>query len=95
MPREDLAWEALVEATRANPVFERGRIAVALKAIRECCQMDGISEEGIPDEIRSRAAHYRDHFKGIELTPTALARHWYRVLPRRSDDDILRERGYI
>lgn len=95
MSRENPAWDALVEATRSNPRFERGRIAVALKAIRECCRDDGILDEDVPKEITYRAKCYREHFKGIELTPTALARHWYRVLPQKSASDLLRERGYL
>lgn len=73
-------WNALVRETHANPAFEAGRIAVALKAIKEAAFTEGLTEEGLPEEIRLRAQAYRETFPGIPLTPTSLARHWFRVL---------------
>ena len=88
MPKQDLAWEAIVKATRANPAFERGRIATALSAIRECCQLDGIPEEDVPGEIELRAQYYREKWPHLDITPTALARHWYRVLPEKKESAL-------
>jgi hypothetical protein len=76
----DLAWEALVRETAANPAMERGALNAALKAIREAAHSEGLLEEGLPEEIRLRCNAYRQVFPGITLTPTALAKHWFRVM---------------
>jgi hypothetical protein len=76
----DLAWEALVKETAANPAIERGQLNVALKAIREAAYSEGLTEDGVPEEIRLRCQAYRDTFPGITLTPLALAKHWFRVM---------------
>lgn len=78
--QRDLAWEALVRETAANPAMERGALNVALKAIREAAYSEGLMEDGLPEEIRLRAIAYRETFPGITLTPTALAKHWFRVM---------------
>src|SRR4051812_10751735 len=78
----DAAWDALVRVTHANPDFERGRLNVALISIRSCCERDGLVPDDIPREIELRASWYGETFPGLALTPTALARHWYRVAPR-------------
>lgn len=76
----DLAWEALVQETAANPAMERGQLNVALRAIREAAFTEGLTEEGIPEEIRLRCEAYRRTYPGLPLTPTALAKHWFRVM---------------
>ena len=76
----DLCWEALVDETRAVPEIERGQLNVALRAIRACCQRDGIHPDSVPQEIHLRAAAYRRTFKNCSLTPMALAKHWQRVM---------------
>lgn len=76
----DLAWEALVRETHANPAMERGALNTALKAIREAAYSEGLMEDGIPVEIQLRAQAYRETFPGLALTPTALAKHWFRVM---------------
>lgn len=76
----DLAWEALVKETASNPAMERGALNVALKAIREAAFTEGLMEEGLPTEIALRAQAYRETFPGLALTPTALAKHWFRVM---------------
>lgn len=98
---QDLAWEALVRETAANPAMERGALNVALKAIRAASRDEGLMEDGLPEEIRLRCIAYREMFPGISLTPTALAKHWVRVVAHRSQPrseqqrafDQLRERG--
>lgn len=86
MARErDLAWEALVEETKANPAMERGALNQALRAIREAAATEGLLEEDVPAEIRLRAAAYRRTFAGLTLTPTALAKHWFRVVAQIDD----------
>jgi hypothetical protein len=81
--RRDLAWEALVRVTHANPAVERGVLNAALKAIREPCASPaggGILDDGmVAVEIESHAELYRQTFPGIVLTPMALAKHWFRV----------------
>lgn len=86
-PREpDLAWEALVEETKAMPEMERGALNVALKAIRAQCERDGLHPDEIPNEIRRRAKTYREvEFAGLTLTPTALAKHWNRCVPKQEE----------
>ena len=65
----DLAWEALVRETHANPAMERGALNVALKAIREAAFSEGLMEEGLPEEIRLRAEAYRQTFPGLDPDP--------------------------
>jgi hypothetical protein len=83
----DLAFEKLVEVTRANPDFERGQLNKALASIRSCCERDGIPADDVAREIGLRAGYYHETFPGLTLTPTALARHWYRVLPQGEGTD--------
>lgn len=75
-----MAWEALVRATHANPAFERGALNSALRAIREAAHSEGLHEDSLPAEIERRAQAYGRTFAGMTLTPTALAKHWFRVL---------------
>lgn len=97
----DEAWEALVRETAANPAMERGPLNAALKAIREAAFSEGIGEDGLPTEIRLRADAYRERWPHLTLTPTALARHWFRVIapvpqprtPTQRALDELRGRG--
>jgi len=84
----DPAFEKLVEVTRSNPDFERGRLNAALMSIRSCCDRDGIVPDDVALEIERRAAWYAETFPGLTLTPTALARHWYRVEPKQSESLI-------
>jgi hypothetical protein len=80
MADRDLAWEALVRETHANPAMERGKLNSALKGIREAALTEGLTEEGLPEEIRLRAQAYRDRWPQLTLTPNALAVHWFRVI---------------
>lgn len=78
----DLCWDALVAVTGAMPEVERGPLNTALKAIRAQCARDGINPDQIPNEIHRRAKLYREgQFRGLTLTPMALAKNWIRVLP--------------
>jgi len=93
--RTDLAFEALIEETRSNPHFERGKINQALKAIRIASFHEGIPEEELAVEIRLRADIYRRRWPEVELTAPALAKHWYRmatpVQPRSAAQQALDE----
>jgi hypothetical protein len=75
----DLAWEALVEVTHANEAIERGKLNVALKAIRVAWESEGGHPDDLHKEIPLRANAYRTLWPRITLTPTALAVHWKRV----------------
>jgi hypothetical protein len=88
MPKRqpDLAWEALVRATHANPAFERGALNSALGAIRAAALTEGLHEDSLPSEIESRAQAYGRTFPGMTLTPNALAKHWFRVLVERTPE---------
>ena len=81
----DLAWEALVRETASNPAMERGALNKALKAIREAYYSEGLLEEDLPGEIHTRALAYKRTFPNAALTPTALAKHWFRVMQGRDD----------
>lgn len=81
----DFSWEALVRETHANPAMERGALNAALAAIREAAFSEGLMEDGLPEEIRLRAEAYRRTFPGLTLTPTALAKHWFRVMVKADD----------
>jgi hypothetical protein len=97
----NLPWDALVKATLADEVAESGRIARALKTIRAIVVRDS-SEQTFTDprngewwiarQIMARAGLYRRRWPNMELTPTALATHWSRVVteePGRSLEDAL------
>lgn len=90
--RIDLAWESLVRETAANPAMERGPLNVALRAIREAAFSEGLTEEGIPEEIVLRCAAYRRTFPNLTLTPTALAKHWFRVMVEQQAEQSDKQR---
>ena len=100
MPREpDLAFEALVEVTHSVVEMERGQLNVALKAIRGAWEREGGLPEDLPKEIAVRADAYRSMWPTLTLTPTALARHWHRVIaqkrtPQQRAIDELRREGF-
>lgn len=78
MPRErDLLWESLVETCGADSSemtkSERGRYNKALKELKEVGAK--------PEDIKLRAAKYRQKFPGADLTPTALVAHWSALKP--------------
>lgn len=96
----NLPWDALVEETQADEKAEAGRIAAALKKIRELAVAESrgwptakdaeLYEKLIAFEIRRRAELYRQRWPRIDLTPTALAAQWARVTtdqPGRSSQD--------
>jgi hypothetical protein len=87
----NLPWDALVAETQADERVEAGRIAAALRVIRAVMTEDNalgvdphvppeMAERLIAQEIRRRAARYRHRWPGVELTPTALAANWSRVM---------------
>jgi hypothetical protein len=75
---KDLCWEALIEVTGANVSMERGALNASLKEIRD--EMPDVDAVDLAGEIVYRAGLYRKAFPGAALTPTALAKHWTRVL---------------
>lgn len=90
--QRNLSFDALVKATGANPKFEGGQLGKALQAIMECCEDDGIPPEDVPKEIALRAEYYHRLWPHLTLTPPALARHWYRVLPKKDTFSSWEER---
>jgi hypothetical protein len=61
--------------------MERGQLNVALRAIREAAFSEGLVEdEAVAQEIALRAQAYREKMPDMTLTPTALAKHWFRVM---------------
>jgi hypothetical protein len=78
----DYAFEALAEVTGTDWVQGRGELNTALKAIRE--QTTEQDSYLLGDLIHERAKMYREAMPDVMLTPTALAKHWLRVLEEAS-----------
>jgi hypothetical protein len=75
----DLAWDALVAVTNANPSEERGALNRALAQIREQTAELDVDGGELAIIIRSRAEEYRAVWPAVALTASALAKHWERV----------------
>lgn len=82
----DLSWEALVGECNASIPAERGRCNAALRLIRQA--MGDVGDENVAQEIRNRARRYRLTWPDIPLTPTALAKHWERVVSERPEQGV-------
>ena len=76
------AFEALAEVSGTDWSTGRGELNVALKSIREETQEE--DDYLLADLIHERAKMYRDVMGEAMLTPTALAKHWKRVLEETS-----------
>jgi hypothetical protein len=81
----DLSFEALASVTSTDWDKGRGELNHALKSIRE--QSSQLDDTELATEIVYRAKLYKQSMgDGIYLTPSALAKHWLRVVeqaPRR------------
>lgn len=68
----DLLFDALVVACGIDPkgltASARGSVNTALKQLREV--------EATPNQVQLRARRFRERYRDITLTPTALAKHW-------------------
>jgi hypothetical protein len=78
----NLPFDALADATGANPAASGGEIAKALAAIKT--QLPADLQPDVPAgwfvaEIYRRADNYRSLYPDWALTPSALAKHWNRV----------------
>lgn len=72
-------FEALAEVTNSDWEASRGELNVALKSIRAQAEID--DDYLLAAEINERAKLYRQVMgEDVLLTPTALAKHWLRVL---------------
>ncbi len=74
----DFAFEALAEVTGTDWNTGRGELNAGLKSIREQTEVEDPYLLG--DLIHTRAKMYREVMPDVMLTPTALAKHWRRVL---------------
>jgi hypothetical protein len=74
----DYAFEALAEVTGTDWTAGRGELNAALKSIREQTEVE--DSYLLSDLIHERAKMYREVMPEVMLTPTALAKHWRRVL---------------
>ena len=92
----NVPWDALVAVTSADERIEAGKIARALKLIRQIVVEDSAPQtfddtEGgewwIARQISARAALYRRRWPNVELTPTALAANWSRVVTAQPGQD--------
>lgn len=81
--KRDFAYEALAEVTDTDWDAGRGELNAALKSIRE--QEPELTDSYLLGaEIHDRAKAYHETMgEGILLTPTALAKHWQRVVEQR------------
>ena len=82
MRQRDYAYEALAEVTASDPELARGELNAALRDIRRMESAVAKVEDSylLGDLIHARAKMYRAVFDGVALTPTALSKHWLRVL---------------
>lgn len=80
--KRDLAYEALAQVTASDQDIARGELNAALRDIRKMEPEVAELEDSylLADLIRARAKMYRTVFGGVALTPTALSKHWLRVL---------------
>lgn len=85
----NLPWDALAQETGADERVEAGQLAAALKKIRSYVAPElspqviaepAACERHIANQIRGRARLYRTRWPTVECTPTALAKHWSRVV---------------
>jgi len=83
MAEKDYAFEALAEATNTDWNTGRGELNAALRSIKE--QSPEIDDNYVLSyEITHRANLYRQVMgDGILLTPSALAKHWKRVVEQK------------
>jgi hypothetical protein len=83
MPERNYSFEALAEVTDTDWNAGRGELNAALKSIRE--QEPQLTDDYLLScEIHDRAKLYRQTMgEGVLLTPSALAKHWRRVLEQQ------------
>lgn len=88
----NLPFDALCQATGASATHDAKQVATALKAIRgrafggAAIESDPATvEAALASAIHDHAAAYRERWPDIELTPTALAKHWDRVTQPRTN----------
>ncbi len=74
----DLSFEALAASTGTDWNAGRGELNKAVSLIRD--QMPDVEDDLLADEIRLRAKLYRGVMPNMMLTPTALAKHWKRLV---------------
>lgn len=74
----DYAFEALAEVTGTDWTTGRGELNASLKSIREEAEIE--DSYLLADVIHERAKMYREVMPDVMLTPSALAKHWKRVL---------------
>lgn len=77
MAERNYSFEALAEVTGTDWKAGRGELNIALKSIREQCDIP--DDYLLAAEIHDRAKMYRQAMPDVMLTPTALAKHWKRV----------------
>lgn len=75
---------------------ERGAVARAKQQIVAASSLDGqaMADTDLAEEIRRRARAYANRWPAMDLTPTALARHWGRLVPSESDELVFEALGF-
>jgi hypothetical protein len=88
--KRDELFEALAAAcgidTRQLTRSARGPLNRALKDLRDV--------GATPPDVAARAELYRRQFKGVALTPTALAKHWAALVEGAAPLDAI-DRAYL
>jgi uncharacterized protein with PIN domain len=74
----DHSFDALVQVTGATVSAERGALNAALKTLREA--EPELEDEDLALLIQLRAEAYKRAWPEMALTPTALAKHWSRIM---------------
>lgn len=90
----DLAFEALAEVTNTHWEAGRGELNFSLAGIRKQTE-NMLTDELLAAEIRTRADLYRQVFPNMTLSPTALNKHWERVVaekPKPSGSNLSADR---
>lgn len=100
----NLPWDAIVTATKADSIAERGLISKALETIRKLVWRDlpdpakaiieaAQFEQVIADAIKDHAEIYERTWPTMELTPTALAKNWTRIIVSSTHQQKFRSKG--
>lgn len=77
----DDVWDALVEVCGWTPrtPTEKSRLGKVVRAL--------VSVEATGEEVRRRAREYRRRWRGVDLTPEALEKHWSTMAPAAPTED--------
>lgn len=101
--RRNIVYDALAEACDirpalldpASPIHDkdlRKELGVAQAAIRAKAQ--GLSDEDLAEEVALRCRAYRERWPDIDITPSAVAKHWNRVVSEAPSRGVTASRAH-